>query len=70
MGDLIVLGIVLLALHKLPDGDLKQNDRSRNIEIDIPAVAKYCDCGRCSEDILQDRQVHRKDRSDCEAKFR
>jgi hypothetical protein len=42
MGDLIVLGIVLLALHKLPDGDLKQN--SDDIElIKRMHVARHAD---------------------------
>lgn len=63
MSDLIVLGIVLLALSKMPDGELKHYDRNRNTEIATELRAEHCNCNRGCEDLSEDCKIHRKDRS-------
>jgi hypothetical protein len=51
MSDLIVLAIVMFALHKLPDGEMKQYDRGRIAENDVVVCAERCNHYRNNEAV-------------------
>ena len=62
MCDILVLALILVALNKLPDGELRDYDRSRNNETRFDALADYCDCDRSCKDIHESRNLYTEDR--------
>ena len=57
MSDLIVLAIVMFALHKLPDGEMKQYDRSGIAKTGIVVCSKRCGHLRDNEAIPENNII-------------
>lgn len=62
MSDIIVLGIVLLTLFKMPDGELKHYDRTGNakISVELRSERSHCDWG--CKDLRESHRIHKEDR--------
>ena len=53
MSDLIVLGVILLALNRLDKIDGESYERNRVIYEASDTLAEHRNCDRCREDILK-----------------
>lgn len=57
MSDLIVLGVILLALNRLDKIDGESYERNRTAYETVDTFAEHRDCDRCCENIPQSLDI-------------
>ena len=69
MSDLIVLGVILLALNRLDKIDGESYERNRTAYETVDTFAEHCDCDRCCENIPQSLDIVCQNRSSDDGEY-